>query len=273
MRVPVLTLLVILGAAVLALFGGERLARQRFQERQPVNRDLANEFGSLLREELFRLEQLYEEDLIEVGSAVHFSDPFASREICETLHGIRQCHFVPLFADAGITSISIAGSQGKERLPDLVKKSRKPFQQSGRAFVLDPSGLKDPPETSKRTGWLKSPNPAFAAFWMIQDTARAVVLVVYRREVIEQTNQHLAKWVVAPHAALRAAGDLHRIEGRGRLRLRLRRPPRSPSGFPISCYPFTTASASGRSLDGIVCSNAWITIPRRLSSREWLRSS
>jgi hypothetical protein len=81
-----------IAAAALVLWGGERLSRRVVEDRIPADRTKLLDFSATLRDELDRLDALYDAHLFRVAS---YSDN-ATREqlgqVCAGLAGIRVCH-------------------------------------------------------------------------------------------------------------------------------------------------------------------------------------
>ncbi len=229
-RAPVFGLALMLVAAVAVLVAGNRLARREFDARLPADRAALQELGAALQSELARLEELYVRDLTETAVAVRRDDLFATQAVCAKISGIRKCLLIPLVPSRVQETVNVPGASGG-RTPDVIAFSAGQPPSPAGSFALDLTAMA---AASNRavSGWLKSPDPAFGAFWLRRDDGDVIVLVVDWREVAPCVNEHLAAWIEAPIAPLRGSRGLVSVEGpAGALLAGLNPAPPRPADF------------------------------------------
>lgn len=210
-RAPVFGLALMLVAAVAVLVAGNQLARREFDARLPVDRAALQELGATLQSELARLEELYVRDLTEIAVAVRRDDLFATQAACAKISGIRQCLLFSLTQSQVPETVNVPGASS-DRPPNVIAfRSGQPPPPAG-SFALDLAAIAAASNHAV-SGWLKSPDPTFAAFWLRRDDGDVTVLVVDWREVAPRVNEHLAAWIEAPFAPLRASRGLVSVEG------------------------------------------------------------
>lgn len=232
MRTPALTLALLLLAAAGIFYSGSRVARREVEERRPVDRPAVEELGGALGAELARLSALYERDLAEIAAATPGADAGTIRILGQGLHGVREIVLIADEEGKSDATISIASARG-DRAPAVAVRWRGGPPPPGPAFVLKPSELPSPRGVG---GWLESPSRDFGAWWMRTSLGGLVVIVIDWRDVAEQTNEHLGKWIEPAWAPVRATEDLVSVEGpAGALLAGLNRP---PSRRPDLILPF-----------------------------------
>jgi signal transduction histidine kinase len=210
-RTPLLTLVLLWLAAAGILFTGSRLARREIDERQPIDRAGVEEFWGAVQAELNRLWDLYERDLKEIAVAAATRDAPAIRALAQTVHGIRQVVIAPLEAAGSNTTVGIPSSRS-DRVPDVVVRWKNMQGRAAETFVLE---LAQVAEEGLSGGWIEARTPAFGACWVRVNPSVVVVLVIDWRDVAEQTNGHLTRWIEPAYAPVRASGDLVSMEGPG----------------------------------------------------------
>jgi signal transduction histidine kinase len=205
-RTPHASLLLLLLAAAAILAAGGRLARNDFIERVPVGREAVEEFGTQLQAELARLSALYEQDLAEIVAGVQRDRPGRSTSLSGTVHGVRQCVFLPTSPTQQALVLFVPGDR-HDRVPDVMVSWREDRAILSDALVIDSTAFE-----RSESGWVKSRNPAFGAYWR-KWRGNIVALVVDWRDVARVTNEHLLRWIDAPYAPLRQSGDFLTVEG------------------------------------------------------------
>jgi signal transduction histidine kinase len=224
MRVLVLALIGMLGAAAAVLVAGGRLARQETEQRDPVDRAALQEFGDALHAELTRLEDLYAHDLAELAVTLPPADRVAVQAHCGAVYGIRQCLVTPLNPDARPQSFPVVSTRG-DRVPDVAPFWPGKLRPPPGVMALDlqrvaaASAVAGPP-----SGWLGMEQLNFAAFWLRPNTNAVVVFVVDWRDVRARANASLAAWLPVPFTRLRTLGEQVSVEDRDGVRLDGTRP-------------------------------------------------
>ena len=209
MRPALVTLLPMLAAAGLVLFGGERLARKEVEERTPVDRERLLDFAGTFETELDRLDSLYRAHLDRVADGFGQDPDEVNEARARDITTIRAVHFFGYGKDHESLDLSRAGSG--QRLPEVVLDGlQTPFNP--RHAVILPAGLMKWSREGEH-GWMATPSPALRIYWTRPDAVRLVAIVIDRNELLATTEAHLNGWMGGPLAPVLESGELITIDG------------------------------------------------------------
>ncbi|RYD17607.1 MAG: hypothetical protein EOP88_25670, partial [Verrucomicrobiaceae bacterium] len=158
MRAFLVTVAPMLVAAVLVMVGGERLARRETETRVPVDRQRLMDLADSFRDELVRLDSLYEAHLHEAAGLALYAKPGEAEAKGRSIFGTR---LIRVFRHKGKDeTISLANDPGT--LPEIELEGRKRPLNEKTAFVL-PAGLveQDTPLPGK---WIQATTPGLALY-------------------------------------------------------------------------------------------------------------
>ncbi len=206
MRAFLVTAAPMLVAAVLVMVGGERLARRETESRIPVDRQRLLDLADAFRNELVRLDGLYEGHLHETAGLAVYAKPGEAEAKGRSIVGTR---LVRVFRQKGKDE-SIALARDPGNFPEIELEGRKRPLNEKAAIVL-PADLveKDAPLPGR---WIQTPSPGFSLYLARPESGILSAVLVDVGEVRETTRSHLVKWLVAPMAPVREAGERLQIE-------------------------------------------------------------
>ena len=212
MRGPWITILPLIAATALVLWGGERLSRRTQEDRIPADRDRLFDFTAAFRGELDRLDQLFNQHLLDLASNSDWLDQSAVTRRCEDLISIRT---LTVFDSAGkrsnFTGVKPPLGTGT-RVPLVVAESEQGRVQ-GRNTVAIPEEVFA--ASSPTQGWLPSPNQDHRIRWIRVPEDRLAVFVIDQSELSKALKKHFAIWKKSPLKPLLEAGESVAIEGPG----------------------------------------------------------
>lgn len=213
MRALWITLVPMLAAAALVMWGGERLARRTTEERIPADRGRLFDFADLMRAELDRLETLYEGHLAGIAALAsqESGEPWAAR--CRDLIGVRRSVlFVSSRREAAVEGTMPPVGEGG-RIPDPVAEGEEGRVPSRNAVAIPREVLEG---VDAASGWLRGPDGRHRVYWQRTDPARVVAVVIDQAELDACLRGHFAVWQRLPFSPLEDAGERVAVEGPGR---------------------------------------------------------
>ncbi len=204
MRAFWVTLVPMFAAALLVLWGGERMARRVIEERVPVNRDRVFDFTDSLRGELDRLDGLYDRHLTDIGV---YAPHLERRELearCGNLVGVRMFYFF----ESGKKRFEVAGRrpppEDAVRLPDVIAEGEGGALVPRNAVVLPKESFQD---SAPPAGWLAGPDGRHRVYWCRLGEGRIAAMLIDGRELHVRIGEHLAEWSELPLLPLKQAGE------------------------------------------------------------------
>lgn len=209
MRGLTITLLPMIAAASLVLWGGERLARRETQTRIPADRVRLLDFSAALQQELNRIDQLYAGHLDTLAGRSLSGDQELVSKHCQEIAAVRQCHVFRKKEHP----VPIVGSSPRrdEKLPELVlEDGKRPFNPEQAVVLPKDLGLR---EGADRMGWILAPDRVHRIYWQRLNPDQLVAFVIDFVEVHERMKRHLEEWMDTPFAPLREAGEFVSIRG------------------------------------------------------------
>ena len=253
MQIAIFTLLPMLAAAVLVMVGGERMARRELQSRIPADRKRLLDFDQTFRAELARLDYLYLDHLMELGTAAFSEKPDAVAAKASQISGIRM---VRVFHKNG-KDLSILSDWRISKLPEIELTTGKRPLDPGTAVILEASMLDQPMSESGK--WFATANDGYLVHCRQPASGALVALLIDRAIVGERTAHHLTSWLetpLTPLTPLREAGTRLLIEKPGGNPL-VSLSPKS-HGIAASIIPIRTYLGDWqvRSWDGLVTSHS-----------------
>jgi len=193
-----------IAAAALVLWGGERLSRRAVEDRVPADRAKLLDFSATLRDELDRLDTLYDAHLSRIAV---YSDNATREQLgqaCAGLAGIRVCQVF----DAKEKLHEVTGAVPREdapgRLPYVEMEGGKAILNPARTVVL-PKSLWAGKESS---GWLATDSADFRVHWRLTPAGRIAVFTIDQTDLAHATRAHLEEWMELPFAPLRDGGEI-----------------------------------------------------------------
>jgi len=195
-------------AALLVLWGGERLSRRSEEERIPADRERLLDFSEGLREKLAELDGMFAEHVSRLAELADSDDEETLRQACQRLVGIRSCHVFRANGRKWEVSGKPVGADG-ERPPDV--------RIEGEGAVLDPDRTVLLPKTgragSRNAGWLGSAVPGYRVFWRITPAGHRLAVTVDEMELQAKLREYLGKWAEEYSAPLRSGGISFSLSG------------------------------------------------------------
>nr|MDQ3624760.1 HAMP domain-containing histidine kinase [Verrucomicrobiota bacterium] len=199
---PRLTLLLLVGTALVVLAGGVQVARQEEKIRVDRDRESVRRFAGDLQAELQRLERLYENHLTRITRTAPRNDPFETRRIAERIVGVRQ--------------FSVLRAGGQSRADDHIRIEPASGQRIPMPmFSVPRAGLVGEPVLVPETtllnagygewDWIDEPGKPLM-FWMNHARSEAVVLLIDRSEVRAAIQRWLEGWAPKVFEPVRVAG-------------------------------------------------------------------
>jgi signal transduction histidine kinase len=204
MRVALVTVAPMLLAAVLVMAGGERLARRETETRIPFDRQRLLDLADSFRNELVRLDDLYERHLEETASLAIYGKPGEAEAKARSVSGIR---LIRVFREKGKDE-SILLAKNADSFPEIELEGRKrPLNE--KTAVVFPAKLFDasPPED-----WIPTSAPGLRIHVSRPDRGTLVAILIDSDQVRETTRSHLEKWLATPMAPVTEAGERLQIE-------------------------------------------------------------
>lgn len=206
------TLLPMLAAAALVIWGGERMARRTTEERIPADRSRLFDFTASFRDELDRLDALYLQHLNELAVYSANRKPSDTARLCENTIGIRTLH---IFV-AGTRQPEIEGKKPSvgevSRIPPLLTEEDLGRVTPKRAIVLSKEivgGL------GPANGWISGPDASHRVYWTRTGNGYLTAFVIDQEELDQCLKDHFIAWMKAPFSPLLEAGELVSIQGPG----------------------------------------------------------
>ncbi len=201
------TIVPMLAAAMLVAAGGERLARREVEHRTPADRERLFDLAEALRDELERLDSLYENHLGDLAELALLDKTSAAEAKAEALAGIR---LIRVFRPRG-SQASIAPSRPIDapRLPEIELAGRKRPLDEASAVILDADWLADLPADRE---WLKT-SDGNLRLRLVQPQPGVLVAILVEIPVVRaRVEKHLAEWLEEPVTPLREARERVLVE-------------------------------------------------------------
>jgi len=212
MRAFWITLVPMLAAAALVIWGGERLARRTVEERIPADRSRLFDFTAAMRGELDRLDELYSRHLEEIASASSWLPPELLAKRCENLVGIRSCQiFVAGNKERGVDGMKPPVGESS-LIPELLAEGQEGRFAAKSAVILPKELLHG---EGPADGWLQARDGRHRVHWRRTGAARVVAFVIDEAELGGRLKEHFTAWQALPFTPLREAGELVAVEGPG----------------------------------------------------------
>jgi len=201
---PRITLLLLLGLAVIILAAGLGLARREESLRLDRDRTALRECASELQSQLQRLEGLYEEHLTDLARSFKSAQPFEVRHSADGIVGIQQVSFLRRGARTD-AHVNVYG----QRLPIPV-------------LQVPASGLTAPPVLLSENrlfnvdgtanGWIDDPGKPLL-FWQRRSSSEAVVFLIDRVAVETAIDGWLGKGTSQRFEPVRLLGGPDQLRG------------------------------------------------------------
>lgn len=207
MRAAFVTIAPMLVAAILVMAGGERLAREETETRIPADRQRLLDLADSFRDELVRLDALYEAHLEETAGLAIYGKPGEAEAKGRSIFGTR---LIRVFQQqkGKDESISLAPESGT--LPEIELEGRKrPLDE--KTAVVFPSALLEQGAVL-REKWSPTPATGLALYTVRSHTGPLVTILVDLAEVRETTRTHLETWLTSPMTPVREAGERVQID-------------------------------------------------------------
>lgn len=216
MRPSLATLLPMFAAAVLVLFGGERLARRESEQRIPANRERLLDFAEAFGKELDRLEQRYLVHLDGLADGFIRGQP-APEELAREIAGVEAAHLFTASFSPSVRprkdQFSLAGpGSDAPRLPEVELEGGKNPLNPQTAVILPRAYLSGGDGASSH-GWIDAPEETYRVYWRHPDAARLIALVINMPELARVTDRHLEAWMKQPLAPLLESGEWVAVRG------------------------------------------------------------
>ncbi|BCU78496.1 HAMP domain-containing sensor histidine kinase [Luteolibacter sp. LG18] len=209
MRGISITLLPMLAAAALVIWGGERLARREVIHRIPADRVRLLDFSAAFQEELNRIDRLYARNLETVAARSFVDSPDALSKRIQEVAAIRQCH---VFEDKK-TPVQIAGTSLRkdEKLPEvLMEGGKRPFNPEQAVILPKDLGTL---ENGDRWGWITAPDVIHRIYWQRTQPDHLIAMVIDFTEIHDRLNRHLSEWMKVPFSPLRDSSEFVSVTG------------------------------------------------------------
>lgn len=209
MRGISITLLPMLAAAALVIWGGERLARREVIHRTPADRVRLLDFSAALQEELNRIDHLYEGRLDALATRSVLETPEILSKRSQEIAAIRQCH---VFGGKN-KPIEVEGNllRRNEKLPEvLMEGGKRPFNPEQAVILPKDLGTR---EGGERSGWIVAPDRIHRIYWQRPLPDHLIAMVIDFTEIHERLNRHLAEWMAVPFSPLRDSGEFVSVIG------------------------------------------------------------
>ncbi|HEY2343956.1 MAG TPA: HAMP domain-containing sensor histidine kinase [Chthoniobacteraceae bacterium] len=211
MRVPLLILATLLAAALAIGLGGVRLSRRERQERIPADRQALRELAEKWQNELARLKETYDGDLVEIADIAREERPWRTQGACRNLSGVCSLARIPAEAKDHPERFTLkhldADAQGP--LPEVWISRNGTADSEVKAkgaFILHTDEIyADEPRSKFAHGWISSSNKDFGVFWAHAGDHPAIMLAVEWKEVQRCTNEYLFEWARGPFSELHEA--------------------------------------------------------------------
>lgn len=206
MRIALVTIAPMLVAAVLVMVGGERMARRETETRIPADRQRLMDLADSFRDELVRLDDLYERHLRETASLTAYGKPGEAEAKGRSIFGTK---LVRVFRQKGKDeSIPLAKDPGS--FPEIELEGRKRPLDEKTAVVFPQQHLEQ--DAVLMQGWRKTSVPGLGIYATRPEGGVLVAILVDLAEVREITRAHLEKWLTSPMAPVREAGERLQID-------------------------------------------------------------
>lgn len=208
MRPALLSLVPMLVAAILVMVGGERLARQTKETRDPVDRERLLDFDQRLREELDRLDALYLGHLDRLAETALGSDA-EERIQAAPITGVLRLQTFGHRSRVG----TIDAIPRPPKLPELVIEGGKRPLERDFSVTLEPDILST--ALTPETRWRDTPLPGMRLYLSQPEPEVLVAIFIDVEQLRQRTAEHLGEWLEMPITPLREAGERVRLSTPG----------------------------------------------------------
>ncbi|MGC4015944.1 MAG: HAMP domain-containing sensor histidine kinase [Luteolibacter sp.] len=209
MRGISITLLPMLAAAALVIWGGERLARREVTNRTPADRVRLLDFSAALQEELARIDRLYAGHLELLAKRSLFTPASRLSLDIQEIAAIRECH---LF-EGKEKPVLVQGNmlRRNEKLPEvLMEGGKRPFNPEQAVILPKDLGVK---EDGEHSGWVTAPDRIHRIYWERPAPDHLIAMVIDFTELHERMNRHLTEWITVPFSPLHDSGEFVSVIG------------------------------------------------------------
>jgi len=210
-----ITLVPMMAAAALVLWGGERMARREDVSRIPADRTRLLDFSSALQEELGRIDQLYAGHLATVAESAALNTPAVLADRCQEPAAIRTCHVFQKKEQ----KLEVEGTlrRPSERVPEVViEGGKRPFNPNTAIILPEDLGQR---EGSESKGWITAPDHSHRLYWQRISSGQLVAMVIDFVEIDKRLDRYLTEWMNGPFAPLRESGEFVSVLGPGQREL------------------------------------------------------
>lgn len=208
---PRTTLLLLLGLAAVLLVGGTRLARTQESVRVDREREALQRFSGEVREELQRLEALYQSHLTRLARIPKPNDAFEVRQTADRIIGVRQFSLLHREAkDAGADLHVLIEAPRRQRTPVPVLDAAR-YRGTGVPVVLSAEKLFS--DDGTWTGWIEEPGKPLM-FWQRIASGEVVVLLIDESALEMAVDSWLKGWGEARFAPVRVGGGPDQLRTR-----------------------------------------------------------
>ncbi|MFD0895827.1 HAMP domain-containing histidine kinase [Luteolibacter ambystomatis] len=209
MRGISITLLPMLAAAALVIWGGGRLARREVIHRTPADRVRLLDFSAALQEELNRIDRLYAGHLENVAARSLVDTPDVLSKRIQEVAAIRQCQIF----DGKKQPVQVEGNllRKNEKLPEvLMEGGKRPFNPEQAVILPKDLGTL---ENGDRWGWITAPDGIHRIYWQRPLPDHLIAVVIDFTEIQERLNRHLTEWMAVSFSPLRDSGEFVSVTG------------------------------------------------------------
>lgn len=204
MRSLWLILCPMIAAAGLVVWGGERLSRRVVEDRVPADRTKLLDFSATLRDELDRLDTLYDAHLSRLAA---YSDSATREQLgqaCSAVAGIRVCHVFDVKEKLYEVNGAAPAAGAADRLPYVEMEGGKTILNPARTVVL--------PKTlwlgNESSGWIATAERGFRVHWRLTQAGKLVAFTIDDTDLGNAMAAHLEPWMEVPFAPLRDGGEI-----------------------------------------------------------------
>ncbi len=214
-------LILALAAAGVVAWAGWRWAERAETRRTPPDPELLQEFARSVRDELRRLQRVYEDHLADIAAMVR-ADPARgltpAAELGRGLKGLRQLSLLAAERGPGPAHVSVDGRLNPSWPEPVLLRTG---ERVTRTYHL-PLPLEEvfpparPADEIGRAGWSGPAEGPWLLHWQVIAPRRVLVGLIDRAEIIRVIEEHLRTWsaeTFGPLQTTRAAVALRRTDG------------------------------------------------------------
>jgi signal transduction histidine kinase len=204
MRLAALTIFPMLAAAILVMVGGERLARTSEENRIAHDRERLLDFAAVLRDELTRLDSLYDGHLERLAERALNDEDRDLRAALDAITGIEACSVFRAQGQKGGDREIVLPARTVD-LPEIALGDRNRPLNPDLAVTLEEDLLgKEIPEKGR---WLPAPDGRHRVHYRQPQPGTLVAFLIDFTELQTRVDDHLATWLPHPTTPLAEAEE------------------------------------------------------------------